>query len=52
MTDEDLLIQCDSLLSLIRHREPSGLSEQTIRDLDDLLHPLRKRTDEIMRGPS
>lgn len=50
MTDEDLLIQSDALLSLIRHRESSGLTEQTIRDLDELLRPLRARTDEIIRG--
>lgn len=50
MTDDDLLIRCDSLLSLIRHREKGGLSEQTIRDLDELLRPLRARTDEIVRG--
>lgn len=54
MTDEDMLIQCDSLLSLIRHREARGLTEQTIRDLDELLRPLRARTDEIIqtRRPS
>lgn len=46
--DDDLLIQCDSLLSLIRHRESLGLTEQTVRDLDELLRPLRMRTDEIV----
>lgn len=44
---EDLLIECDAWLSLIRHRELHGLSEQTIRDLDDLLPRLRKATDNI-----
>jgi hypothetical protein len=42
--DGALLMACDSLLSLIRHREPR-LSEQTIRDLDALLPRLRRRTD-------
>jgi hypothetical protein len=46
--DGDLLIRCDSLLSLIRYRESTGLSEQTKRDLADLLPPLRRRTDEII----
>lgn len=50
MSDDDLLIRCDSLLSLIRYREASGLSAQTIRDLDELLGPLRARTGEIVRG--
>lgn len=45
--DWDLLIQCDSLLSLIRHREYS-LSEQTIRDIDALLISLRQRSDHII----
>jgi hypothetical protein len=49
MTDAELLMQCDSLLSLIRYRESAGLSEQTVRDLDALLPPLRARTDEINR---
>lgn len=26
MTDDELLIRCDSLLSLIRHREKHGLT--------------------------
>lgn len=47
MTDDDLLVECDSLLSLIRYRESSGLSEQTIRDIDKLLGPLRRQTDQI-----
>jgi len=44
----DLLIECDSLLSLILHRERMGLSEQTIRDLNALLARLRPRTDSII----
>jgi hypothetical protein len=43
--DDELLMACDSLLSLIRHRERTGLSEQTIRDLDALGPRLRTRTD-------
>lgn len=50
MDDDDLLIRCDSLLSLIRYREMSGLSEKTIHELDELLRPLRTRTDEIIRA--
>src|ERR1044072_2922878 len=50
MTDEELLVQCDSLLSLIRYREPRGISEQTARDIDKLLGMLRKRTDEIAQN--
>lgn len=50
--DEDLLVRCDSLLSLIRHREArGGLTEQTISDLDGLLPALRRRTDEATRRP-
>ena len=45
---DDLLIRADSLLSLIRHRESSHLMEQTIRDLDALLGPLRRETDRIV----
>jgi hypothetical protein len=44
----DLLIAADSLLSLIRYRERQGLSPQTIRDLDDLLPPLRRETVRII----
>lgn len=44
---ENLLIKCDSLLSLIRYRERHGLSEQTIRELDELLPRLRMATNEI-----
>jgi hypothetical protein len=47
LSDEDLLIECDALLSLVRYRESSGLSEQTIRDIDSLLGPLRRQTDQI-----
>ena len=46
---ENLLIRCDSLLSLIRHRERFGLSEQTIRDLDELIPKLRRETDAIIK---
>jgi hypothetical protein len=49
VTVDDLLIRCDSLLSLIRYRESSGLSEQTVRDLDELLPKLRPVTDDIVR---
>jgi hypothetical protein len=48
-TDEQLLIEADSILSLIRYRERGGLSQQTVRDVDDLLSKLRPRTDEIAR---
>lgn len=50
MDDEELLIRCDSLLSLIRHREAGGLTALTIHDLDELLPKLRARTDEITRA--
>jgi hypothetical protein len=50
MTDAELLVACDSLLSLIRHRESRGLTVQTIADLDGLLPQLRARTSEITRG--
>lgn len=46
--DEDLLIRSDSLLSLIRYREATSLSDQTVRDLDALLGPLRQRTNAII----
>lgn len=49
MLDDDLLIEADSLLSLIRYRESRGLSRDTIRDLDDILTRLRPRTDEIIK---
>jgi hypothetical protein len=48
--DDDLLIQADSLLSLIRYREAAGLSQQTIRDLDSFLGRLRRRTAETVRS--
>jgi hypothetical protein len=48
--DGNLLIECDSILSLIRYREKGGLSEQTLADLDhDLLSRLRARTDALIR---
>lgn len=49
MDDRELLIQCDSLLSLIRYRERAGLSEQTVKDIDALLPHLRRRTDDLIR---
>lgn len=48
-SDAELLIAADSLLSLIRYRESRGLDEQTVRDLDELLPKLRRRTDELVR---
>jgi len=42
-----LLIQCDSLLSLIFYREKRGLSEQTMLDVRELLPALRRETDTI-----
>lgn len=48
MNDEDLLIKADSLLSLIRYREASGLSTQTLQDIDALMRILRQRTDDIV----
>lgn len=48
--DDELLLSADSLLSLIRHREATGLSQQTIRDVDALLARLRPRTNAIYRA--
>lgn len=45
-------MHADSLLSLIRYREASGLSARTVEDLDALLPALRRRTDAIARGES
>lgn len=47
--DEDLLLQCDSILSLILHRNPSQISELNRQDIETLLPRLRKRTDEISK---
>lgn len=48
MTDEELLTQCDSILSLIRYREnTSMMTTQTMNDIEYLLPLLRKRTNEI-----
>ncbi len=48
--EEDMFIVLDSLLSLIRYREKSGLSEQSIKDLDLVLPRLRWMTDNIIRN--
>lgn len=45
--DENMLVRCDSLLSLIRYRESTMLSDSTIRELDELLAKLRPRTNEL-----
>lgn len=45
--DGYLLLACDSLLSLIRYRELTGLTSLTIRELDSLIPKLRARTDEL-----
>ena len=46
--DERLLMESDSLLSLIYNRERhGGLSEQSCREVIDLLRRLRPRTDRI-----
>jgi hypothetical protein len=47
---EDLLIQADSVCSLILYREPSGLSEQTKIDLRELVTKLRVRSDRVTRA--
>lgn len=46
----DLLHTADGLCSLILHRESSGLSEQTRRDLASLTTRLRYVTDRLARG--
>lgn len=49
MTDDEFLIQCDSILSLIFYREGNALSKETRNDVESLLKHLRKRTDSIVR---
>lgn len=48
--DKDaLLIEADSLCSLIYHRERHRLDDRTVRDLDVLVRKLRPVTDRITR---
>lgn len=46
--EENLLIECDSLLSLIKHRESVGMLKQTKADIDQVLRKLRPRTEAIV----
>ena len=47
--DDELLMAADSMLSLIFYREANGLSEQTRREMPELLTRLRTRTDRAVR---
>mgnify|MGYP006194916563 CR=1 FL=1 len=40
------LIQADSIMSLVRYRESTGLSEQSIKDLDAAISAVRRLTEK------
>lgn len=53
MTDEELLLHCDSILSFILYREKNELSHQTLDDIGKLLPELRlatSRNESIRRN--
>jgi hypothetical protein len=50
MSDDDMLIHADSLLSLIYYRESTGLTERTRSDVGEFLPELRTRTNQIIKA--
>lgn len=49
-SDEQILLECEVILTVIFAREHNGLFVETLNDIRNLLPKLRKRTEEIVRN--